>query len=83
MSFIYEMLETFCFRDEKVKQICKKYLIEKVYMYHVLTDTNSTCLQSLFLSHPKSEVCKQKYREIIFEVIVASEIYNRFNFSRQ
>lgn len=29
MSFIYEMLETFCFPDEIVKKICDK----KVYVY--------------------------------------------------
>ena len=83
MSVIYEMLETFCIPDEKVKQIYKRYLIEKVYMNHVLTDTDRTCLQFLFLSDPKSDIFEQKYREIISEIIVASEIYSRFSFSRQ
>ena len=35
MSFIYEMLEAFCFPDEKVQKIFDKYLIQKVYIYHV------------------------------------------------
>lgn len=48
MSFIYELIETFYFSDEVVKKIYEKYLIEKVYIYRVLTDTNSTCLK-LFL----------------------------------
>lgn len=30
MSFIYELVETFCFPNEKVKTIFDKYLIEKV-----------------------------------------------------
>ena len=83
MSFIYEMLERFCFPNEKAKEIYNKYLIEKVYMYHVLTNTDSTCLQFLFISDPKSDICKQKYREIIFEVIVTSKTYNRFDSSHQ
>ena len=40
MSFIYELVETFYFPDETVKKIYEKYLIEKVYIYHVLTDTD-------------------------------------------
>ena len=77
------MLETSCFLDEKVKEIYNKYLIEKAYMYYVLTDTDNIYLQFLFISNPKSDICKQKYREIISEVIVASEIYNRFDSSHQ
>ena len=40
MSFIYELVETFYFPDETVKKIYEKYLIEKVYIYHVLADTD-------------------------------------------
>ena len=83
MSFIYEVLETFCFPDEKAEKIYEKYLIEKVYMYHILTDTDSTCLQFLFVSDPSSNIVDAKYREIIFEVINASEIYNRFDTSHE
>ena len=74
MSFIYEMLETFCFPDKKVQEIYDKYLIEKVHIYHVWTDTDSTCLKLLFISNPKSDICEQKYKDIIFEVVIASEI---------
>ena len=81
MSFIYEMLETFCFPDKKVLEIFEKHMIEKVYTYHVLTDTDSTCLKFLFVSDPSSNIPNSKYREIIFEVIIASEVYNRFDSS--
>ena len=39
MSFICDILETFCFSDKKVKKIYEKYQIENVYIYHILTDT--------------------------------------------
>ena len=77
------MLETFCFPDEKVQKIFDKCLMEKVYIYHVLTDTDSTCLQFLFISDPKSDTCLKKYRDIIFEAIIASKIYDRFGSSQK
>ena len=52
-------------------------------MYHILTDTDSTCLQFLFVSDPSSNIVDAKYREIIFEVINASEIYYRFDTSHE
>ena len=39
MSFINELIETFYFPNETVKKTYGNYLIEKVYIYHVLTDT--------------------------------------------
>ena len=35
MSFIYEMFETFCFPDKKVKDIYEKYQIGNFYMDHI------------------------------------------------
>ena len=64
MSFTYEMIETFCFPDKKVQEIYDKYLIEKVHFYHVLTDTDSACLQFLFISSSESNICETKYRDI-------------------
>ena len=49
MSFINKLIETFYFPDETVKKIYQKYLIEKVYIYHVLTDTDSSCTLKVFL----------------------------------
>ena len=83
MSFIYDMLGKFCFPDEKVQKILQKYMIKKVYIYHVLTDTDKTCLKLLFVSDSKNDICKKKYRDIIFEIIIASEIYNRFDTSHK
>ena len=59
MNFIYALVETISFPNEKVKKIYDKYLIEKVYIYYVLTDTDSTCLQFMFLSDPKSDICEK------------------------
>ena len=83
MSFIYEVLETFCFPDENAQAIFKKYGIEKAEIYHILIDTNSNSLKFLFISDPNSETPESKFREKIFEVITTSEIYNRFDISHE
>ena len=81
MSFIYDILETFCFPDEKVKKIYEKYQMEDVYIYHILTDRDSTSRKFVFISNAASEIPNTKYREIIFEVICIRNIGKRFDTS--
>lgn len=80
-SFIYEISKTFCFPQENVIEIYKKYIIETVEIFHVLTDTDSTSLKFIFISDPNSELQEETFRDIIFKVIIASGIYKRFDSS--
>ena len=73
----------FYFPSQLVKDIFKKYSIEKFEIYHVLTDTDSTALQFIIVSDPNSDVSESKSRDIIFEVIVATKIYKRFDTSQE
>ena len=82
-SFIYDMIETFWFPDENVKEMFKKYEIERIEVFHVLTDTNSTSLKCIFISDPNSDIPESKYRNIIFEIITTSQIYKRFDSSHE
>ena len=82
-SFIYDLSEVFCFPDKTVAEIYKKYLIEKVLVYHVMTDTEITELQFTFISKPKRDLPEYKFRDIIFEVIIATKIYKRFDSSHK
>lgn len=50
-----------------------------MHSYHIITDADSTSLQYLFVSDPASNIVDGMYRDIIFEVIIASEICNRFD----
>ena len=83
MSFIYEMLETLCFPNKKVQEIFRKYGTEKIYIYPMLTDAGSTSLKFLFVSDTDRDVPESKHKDIIFEVITASEVYNRFESSHE
>ena len=55
-SFIYDLTETFCFRQKKIADLNKKYLIEKVEIFHILTDTDSIVLKFIFISDPNSDL---------------------------
>ena len=67
-SFIYELSKT----------ICKKHGIEKVEIFHILTDSDRTSLKFIFFSDQNSDVPDRKFRDVIFEVRVASKIYKRY-----
>ena len=82
MSFIYELVETCGFPKEKVITIYDKYLVEKVYIYHVLTNTDSSCLQFMFVSNRKSDICKKKIiQRYSFRGHKSPEIYDRLDSS--
>ena len=44
-SFIYDLTETFMFPNQKTGSIYDKYEIDYVYVYQILTDTDSTSLK--------------------------------------
>ena len=64
-------------------EIYKKYLIEKVEIFHILTDTDSSTLKLVFISDPNSDVPEDKFRDINFEVIIATKIYKKFDTSQE
>ena len=82
-SFIYEITETFCFPKENVKNIYDKYKIERVKIFHILADTDSTALKFMFISDPNNEISEDKFRDITFAAIIESEIYKRFDSSHE
>ena len=51
---------------KEIIYICEKYLTEKVVVFHILTDTDSTTLKFIFISDSNSDVPEEKFREIIF-----------------
>ena len=78
-SFICALVETFYFPSQLVLDIYKKCKIEKIDINHVLTDTDSTALQFIIVSDPNSNLPEPKFRDIIFEIVVATKVYKRFD----
>ena len=82
-SFIYALVETFYFPSQLVLNIYIKYKIEKIEINHVFTDTDSNALQFIIISDPNSDIPEPKFRGIIFEIIVATKLYKRFDSSHE
>lgn len=61
MSFIYELVKTFYSINETVRKIYEKYLIDKVYICHILSDTDSTCLKLIFISSTDRNIRDRKF----------------------
>ena len=79
MCFIYKLVETFNFPNETVnKNLWQKFDRKGVYL-SCLKDTDSTCLKFIISNDPKRNNCEKKNRNIMFEVIIASKIYDRFD----
>lgn len=78
-SFIFDLLKTFCFPNEKTKAIYEKYMIEIIIPFHVLTNIDSTCMLFIFFCKPESTFPDSTYRDCLFEVIVPNEIYHHFD----
>ena len=80
-SFIYSLTEILSFPSSIAKEIYKKYQIDRILCYHILTDPDSTSMQFVILSDPSSNFPECDVRDIIFEVVVKTEIFKRFDTS--
>ena len=75
------MIDVFCFPDQVVQEIYKQYHIEKILMYQNLTDTDSTSLFSVFTCNLDCTVNEKGSRKTLFEVMIASKIFQRLDLS--
>ena len=80
-SFVYDLIDVFCFPDEKIKEIYEKYQIEKCYLYQNLTDTDSTSLFFVFICALESVLPESEARNVIFECMINSEVLQRLDTS--
>ena len=65
-SFVYDMIDVFCFPDQVVQEIYKNYCIKKNFLYQNLTSTNSTSLFSIFICNLNCSVNEKDGRKILF-----------------
>ena len=80
-SSVYDMIDVCCFPGQVFQEICKKYHIEKCFMYQNLTDTDSTSLFFVFICNFDCTVNEKESRKILFEVMIASKIFQRLDLS--
>ena len=80
-SFVYDLIDVFCFPNDTIREIYDKYQIEKCYLYQNLTDTDSTSLLFVFICELESVLPESEARKVIFECIINSEIFKRLDIS--
>ena len=75
--FIYQLAELFMFPRETVQAIYDKYQIERVYVFHILINTDSTSIQFIVVSKVQSTFTEPQVRNILFEVFSRTQIADR------
>ena len=64
-----------------LKRIFKKDKIQKCFLFQNLTDTDSTSLFFIFICKLSSSINEKNARNIIFEALTKSKVFNRLDLS--
>ena len=80
-SFVYDMIDVFCFPSEEVKMIYDKDDIIKCYIYLNLTNTDSCSCISNFICKTEGNIKDGKSRNLIFQILKQSKIVERLDIS--
>ena len=80
-SFVYDMIDVFCFPNKDIQLIYDFSQIEKCFLYQNLTDTDSTSLLFVFICNLESTLPESKARKVIFECMTKSKILDRLDVS--
>ena len=62
-----------------MERIYRKYKIERIYCYHILTDTDSTSLNFLIISNVCSVSPESEVQNILSEIFSSTKIRKRFD----
>ena len=67
-SFVYDIIDVFCFPDDKVKGIFDKNDIEKCFLYLNLTDADSCSMCFIFICKLEYCVPESDFGNVLFEI---------------
>ena len=79
-SFVYDVIDIFCFPDTVISDIYKENGIIKLFVYLILTDTDSCSLQFTFINKLSSSITEDNARNLIFEILIL-KLSNRLDTS--
>ena len=82
-SFVYDLIDVFMFPDQEIREIYQNYQVDKCYLYQNLTNTDTTSMFFLFICNLNCSVSKDKARNIIFEVMLKSKIFDELDLSAE
>ena len=78
-SFAYDLTETFFFPNAQTEEIYIYYMIERIFPYSILTDTDSICIFFIFICKPENCAPDSVFRDVLFEVIIKNDVLHRFD----
>ena len=73
-SFVYDLIDVFCFSTKEVRRIYYLYSIIKCHLYLNLTDTDSC---SIFFNKKECNIKETHSRKLISEILKQSKIAKR------
>ena len=82
-SLVYDLNDVFMFPNQEIQEIYQQYQVNKCYLYQNLTDTDSTSMFFVFICDLNSCVSEDKARNIIFDVMIKSKIFDRLDLSAE
>ena len=80
-SFVYDLIDVFCFETEEVRKIYNLHDIIKCHIYLNLTDTNSCSMFFNFISKKECNIKESDSKKLIFEILKYSKIKEKLNVS--
>ena len=80
-SFVYDLIDVFMFPNGKIQKIRNKYWINQSYLDQNLTNTDRTSMFFVFVCDLQSNIREDKARNVIFEVMLKSKIFDRLDLS--
>ena len=78
-SFVYDLIDVFMFSNQEIQEIYQQYQVNKCYLYQNLTDTDSTSMFFVFICDLNSCVSEDKAQNIIFDVMLKSNVFDRLD----
>ena len=82
-SFVYDLIDVLMFPNQEIKKIYEKYKISKCYIFQNVTDTDSSSVFFVFICDLNRCISEDKRRDIIFEVMIKSKIFDRLDLSAE
>ena len=80
-SFVYDLIDVFCFPDETVNETYCKNSIIKCHFYLNLTNTDSCSIFFNFICKKECDIAESESRNLIFEILKQWKIIKRFDLS--
>ena len=79
-SFVYDIIDVFCFPDKKVKGIFDKHDMEKCFLYLNLTDTDSCSMFFIFICKLECCIPENVFTNVLFDIFKHSKLVQGWTF---